>query len=204
MSASGFWFYPGSDYPGEILCRGQLYATTPGQNATLKCDQGHNITLNCVPEPGSQLIMESWLDVKIQRGIKTRVTIQRGLLTCLHYFYPWNCDLSSFKGSRDISTWTIYWILSKPCWIMTPQIEIQWGPNSILHRHQPSITLKDSFLRSCSVCGLRSASIFVTETGFLDLKSCLKKRFDRCCCIRSSLSISLLVYGSQIMSAYSN
>ena len=82
---------PGSQFnvelwPGVII---QCGIMTPGQNFTLNYDPGHSSTLNCDPNPwsnwtlnhdsGSQFNVELRPGFIIQRGIKTRVTIQPGV-----------------------------------------------------------------------------------------------------------------------------
>ena len=125
-------------WPGVTFQRGIM---TPGQNSTLNFDPGQNSTLNCDLNPGSQFNVESWLGVKIQRRNKT-----------WGHNSTWNQDpghnstggpnfirrrgrntINPCLGGRD-STWKIRWILSTARWIKTPQVEIQWGQNLILHR----------------------------------------------------------------------
>ena len=141
---------PGSQFnvelwPGVTIQRGII---TPGQNFTLYYDPGHSSTLNCDPNPGSQLNVEPWLGVKIQRWIRT-----------WGHNSTWNKDPGSqfnrgqnfirrrvviqwppVSGGRN-STWKIRWILSTARWIKTPRVEIQWGQNSILHRHWPAASI---------------------------------------------------------------
>ena len=115
---------------------------TPGQNLTLNYDPGHLSKLNCDPIPTSQLNVESCLGVTIQRGIKT-----------WGHNSTWNKDPrsqfnwgSKFYPSRGRYTMTpclggSQFNMKKPLnsdhsrWIKTPRVEIQWGQNSILHRH---------------------------------------------------------------------
>ena len=64
---------------------------TPSQNATLNYDPGYSSILDCDPNPGSQLNVESWLGVTIQCGIKT-----------LGHNSTWNKDPGSqFKGGPN-------------------------------------------------------------------------------------------------------
>ena len=128
------WNYdPRSQFNMELWPRVKIphWIMTPGQNFTLKFD----------PSPGSQSYFESWLEVKIQREIKTwghNSTWNQDPGSQLNdgsKFYPSGVVIQwpPCLGGRN-STWKICWILSTARWIKTPQVEIQWGQNSILHR----------------------------------------------------------------------
>ena len=77
-NSTGRRYIHGSEFHVELWPRVKipLWIMTPGQNSTLNCDPNPRSQLNF----GSQFNVESRPGVTIQRGITTRVTIQREIL----------------------------------------------------------------------------------------------------------------------------
>ena len=90
---------------------------------------GHNLTLN--HDSGSKFNVELIPRVIFQRGIKTRCHNSTGGPNFIRR--RGRNSMTPCLWGRN-STWKIRWILSTARWIKTPQVEIQWGQNSILHR----------------------------------------------------------------------
>ena len=128
-------------WPRVIIARPNV---TPGHNSTLNCDPGRDCTLKFYP--GSIFHVELWPQVLIQRWLMTPIhdstlncnpdswfnvklwpgigiKIQRGILTRLHIFYPWNCDsrrcqnINSVIKIQQIRRVTIQREIH---WILTP------------------------------------------------------------------------------------
>ena len=133
---------------GVTIQRGIM---TLRQNSNLNYDPGHSSALNCDPNPGSQLNVESCLVVTIQREIKTcghNSTLNKDegsrfnggfqILSVGRVIIQW----PPVSGEGRNSTWKIRSILSTARWIKTPWVEIQWGQNSILHRRSETLLYK--------------------------------------------------------------
>ena len=114
---------------------------------------GHNLTLN--HDSGSKFNVELIPRVIIQRGIKTRGHNATGGPNFIRR--RGRNSMTPCLWGRN-STWKIRWILSTARWIKTPRVEIQWGQNSILHRHY-LYAAASSFTSNRSFPGLRNIII---------------------------------------------